>query len=190
MFENGSDDLFRLVDDLDQIHIVGPDHLLFQQAGLEPLHQAAPELAADEDHRHAARFAGLHQRQRFHQLVHGAETARHHDVSAGKLHEHHLAREEMVEGLADVLVRVIVLLVRQLDVQADAGRLAVKSALVGRFHDAGTAAGNDRKSGVRQKSRDLFGKLVIGMVVGRACAAEDADRRVDVAQAFGRRHEF
>ncbi len=137
-----------------------------------------------------ARFAGLHQRQGFHQLVQRAESARHHDVGAGEFDEHHLAREKMLEGLADVLVVVADLFVRQLDVQPDAGRFAVERALVGGLHDAGAAAGDDRKSGIGKQARDLLGKLVIGLSGLGARAAEDAHGRVDLVKPVGGRNKL
>jgi len=48
-------------------------------------------------------------------------------------------------SLADVLIRVGALLVRQLDVETDTGRLAEIRALVGGFQYAGAAARNHRE---------------------------------------------
>jgi hypothetical protein len=51
------------------------------------------------------------------------------------------------------------LLVRQFDVQADRRRLAGVRALVGRFHDAGAAAGDHREAGVGQFAGDFAASL-------------------------------
>ena len=58
------------------------------------------------------------------------------------LRERDLAREEVAERQRDVLVLVAALLVRQLDVQPDRRRRARRTRPVGRFHDAGAAAGD------------------------------------------------
>jgi len=96
----------------------------------------------------------------------------------------------MLEGLADVLVGIADLLVRQLDIQPDAGRFAVKRALVGRLHDAGAAAGNDRKSGIGKQACDLFGELVIGLAGLGARAAEDAHGGMDLVKPVGGRNKL
>jgi hypothetical protein len=80
------------------------------QALAQPVEQALPERAVHQDHRDLAALAGLDQGHRLQQLVEGAEAARHHHVGGGELHEHELAREEVLEGLGDVLVGVGLLL--------------------------------------------------------------------------------
>ena len=85
-----------------------------------------------------------------------------HHVGGGEFDEHDLAREKMLESLGDILVADCRLLVRQLDVEADAGRFAEKGAPVGRLHDARAAAGNHRKAGVGEQARDFLGEQVIG----------------------------
>ncbi len=140
MAEDRGDNRFGLVNDLDEIEVAGVDHLLAHELVLEPVQQALPERAANQDHRDLAALAGLDQSQGFHHLVQRAEATGHHHVGRGELDEHDLARKEVAEGLRDVLIRVAALFVGQLDVQADGGALAVKGAFVGRFHDAGATA--------------------------------------------------
>src|ERR1043166_2054721 len=122
MVENRRHHGLRLIDQLDQVHVRGIDHALAYQRLPEPGDCAAPERLAYQDDRYFADLAGLHQGQRFHQYVESAEAAGHHDIGAGEFYEHYLAREKMPEGLADVLERINALLVRQLDVEPDAGR--------------------------------------------------------------------
>ncbi len=144
----------------------------------------------DQDDGNLAGLAGLHQGQGFHQFVQGAEPSRHHHVGGGEFDEHHLAGEEMAECLADVLVGVGMLFVGQLDVEADAGGLAEVGPLVGRLHDAGASAGDDRKARVGQQTGDLLGEHIVGVVVGHPGAAEYGNRRADGGQAFGGLDEF
>ena len=164
VIEDRLDDRFGLVDHLHQIEIGRRDHAFADELVAHPVDQPAPELAADQDDRHLAALAGLHQRQALGQLVERAEAAGHHDVGRREVHEHHLAREEMAEVEADVLVRVAGLLVRQLDVEADRRRASREGALVGRFHDARAAAGDHAEAGVGQQARDVLGQLVIRMI--------------------------
>ena len=190
ILEDGGHHVLGLVDDLHQVQVVGADHALLHQAFPEPLDQAVPERLVHQDDGNLAGFAGLHQGQGFHQLVQGAEAPGHHHVGGGEPDEHHLAGEEVAEGLADVLIGIGVLFVGQLDVEADAGGLAEVGTLVGGFHDAGAAAGNHRKAGVGQQAGGLFGERVIGMVGRGAGAAENGYRRADGGQPFGGLDEF
>ena len=72
------------------------------------------------------------------------------------------------------------LLVWQLDVETDGGRAALECALVGGFHDAGTAPGDDGKALIRETARDIRRRRVVGMVGADACRTEDGDCRSDL----------
>jgi len=72
------------------------------------------------DQRESLELVGLHQRRDLERFVERAESARHHDERARVLHQHHLAREEVVELDELVEVRIGLLLARQRDVAADA----------------------------------------------------------------------
>ena len=87
--------------------------------GSQPVDEPLPVGAPEQDDREVADLAGLAQRGRLEQLVERAEPAREDDERARVAHEHDLAREEVVEVEADVDVRVLELLVRQLDVEPD-----------------------------------------------------------------------
>ena len=95
-----------------------------------------------------------------------------------------------MEVLADVLVEIRLLLVRQLDVQADARRLAFVGAFVGRFHDAGAAAGDHGEAGVGEKPRGLLGECVVRMAGHHARAAEEAHGGPYRRELVGRLHEL
>ena len=93
------------------------DHRLEQ-----PVDEAGPVGRAEQHDREVADLARLAQRRGLEQLVERAEAAREDDERARVAHEHHLAREEVVEVEAEVDVRVLELLVRQLDVEPDRRR--------------------------------------------------------------------
>src|SRR5215468_6063964 len=128
--EDRLDDLLGFVVHLDEVHVAGIDHALGDEPLAEPVEQAAPERLPHQDDRHFARLARLHERERLAELVERTEAPGHHDVGGGEAHERHLAREEMAERQADILEGVAELLARQLDVEADRGRLAVERAAV------------------------------------------------------------
>src|SRR5690554_5949724 len=69
VLEDRGDDLVGVVDDLHQVEVLGVDHALVDEAVAEPVEQALPERAVDEDHRDAAALARLDQRQHLEQLV-------------------------------------------------------------------------------------------------------------------------
>ena len=86
---------------------------------------------------HARALAGLDQGQRFQDFIERAEAAGHDHVGLGVFHEHHLAREEVLEGEDDIKIVVGVLFLRQADIKPDARRLAGERAFVGGLHQPG-----------------------------------------------------
>jgi hypothetical protein len=83
-----------------------------------------------------------------------------------------------VELDADVLMRVGRFLERQGDLQADAQAVqALPGALVGRLHDAGATAGNDRNAHLRRRPRQLDRLAVVMILRANARATEDRDCR-------------
>ena len=131
----------------------------------------------DQDHREVAHLAGLDEGQCLEQLVHRAEAAGQDHERIGVLDEHHLAREEVAEIDAQVHVRVLPLLVGQLDVAADRQPTALATAPVGGLHDARPAAGDDRVARLGQPAPDGPRQLVLGAVDRGAGRAEHGDRR-------------
>ena len=69
------------------------------------------------------------------------------------------------------------LLVRQLDVEADREPAALARAPVRRLHHARPAAGHDREPGLGEPPRDVPGLRVGGVILGHPRGAEDRHRR-------------
>src|SRR3569833_1385375 len=122
----------------------------------------------------AAGLAGLHQGQYLREFIERTEAAGQHHVGRGVFDEHDLARKEMAEVDGDILVLVGGLLLRQDDVDADAGRLARITTLVRGLHQTRSAAAHHAETGIRQCAGDVFRQLVIGVILRRARGAEDA----------------
>jgi len=127
---------------------------------------------------------GLGQGQQLEELVEGAEAAREDDERLRVADEHQLAREEVVEGDADVHVRIHPLLLRQQDVEPDRGRAGVASAAIGGLHDSRPAAGDHRDPRLAQHPADLAGVLVRAVARRRPRRTEDADRGPDLPEGL------
>jgi len=168
--------LGRVVGERDQGHIVGRDVPLGEHALAHPVDEAAPVTRAHEHDRELCDLPGLDQRQRLPELVHGPEAAREDDEPAGVADEHDLAREEVVELERDVAVGIAALLERQLVVEPHRQGAGVLSAAVGRFHQAGPAARDDRHAALPDHAGGLARELVIAIVRLRARGAEEAGR--------------
>jgi hypothetical protein len=128
----------------------------------EPVDQAAPVVAAEEDDREARDLLGLDEREGLEELVEGAEAAGQDDEALGVLDEHHLPDEEVAEVQADVDVRVQPLLERQLDAETDRDALRLQGALVGRLHRARAAARDDGEARVDQALPQPHARFVLG----------------------------
>ena len=145
--------------------------------------QAVPLARPQQDHREVADRPGLDERQRLEELVQGAEAAGADDERGRVADEHHLAGEEVTEHQADVDVRVEVLLARQLDVAADREGAGVAGAGVGRLHEAGAAAGDDRVARAAEGGGHLAHHRVVRMVGRGAGRPEHGDRAGHAATA-------
>ncbi len=141
----------------------------------DPLEQAPPIVAAEEDDGEVVDLLGLHQRQRLEELVEGAEATGEDDEGLGILDEHRLAHEEVAEVLGDVDVGIGAVLARQIDGQPHRDAVGLLGAAVGRLHDARTATGDDGEALVRELGRERPGLLIHGLIRLRASGAEDAD---------------
>ena len=128
-----------------------------------PVEQPAPVRLVHQDDRHAAALAGLHQRQRLDQLVERAVAAGQHDERGRSLHEHHLAREEMLEAQADVLVAVGGLLVGSSMLRPTPSAAPAKAPLLAASIMPGPPPEITREAGVGQQARDVLGELVVRM---------------------------
>ena len=101
--QNGGDDRVGVIDQRHQPHILCLDEALRDHRFFHPRQQAAPEIAADENHRNLAAFAGLNQHENFRQLIERTEAAGHHHIGVGVFDEHHLAREKVAEFQRNIL---------------------------------------------------------------------------------------
>src|SRR3954453_11576732 len=122
-------------------------------------------------------LAGLNQRQRLEQLVRGAEAARKDDEALRGLHEHRLAGVEVLERQLDVEVRVLVLFVWKVDVEADAEPAAFLAASVRGFHDTWAATGDHRPALLTEELRRRTRGGIRRRALADAGRAEDGNRR-------------
>ena len=134
-----------------------------------------PVLGAEHDDRHRlAHLLSLHQRQQLEQLVERTEPARKHDHRLRKIGEPEFAHEEVVEVKRELARNVVVaeLVGRNRDGQADVDAARLGRAPVGRFHDAGAAAGAHHEAPLLRVEllgpvREAESELARGFVVGR-----------------------
>ena len=155
---------------VDQFQVFVVDHAFVGQV-LE-VDDRVPIFAAVEDDGDLLHAARLAEAERVEQLVERAEAAGEDDERGGAQDEVELAHREVVELEAEIGrdVRVGLLLVRQIDVEADALGAGFERAAVGGFHDAGAAAGHDDEL-----------RAAVGLLRGRNDAAELAGFVVEVA---------
>jgi len=172
--------LLGIVGDREQLQVVRADVALADHAVADPADHLAPVAGSHEHDRELDDLPGLNQRERLPELVHRAEAAGEDDEPAGVANEHDLAGEEVVELERDVAVGVAALLEGQLDVEADGQRAGVLGAVVGRLHQAGTAAGDDRHAALADDAGGRARELVVRVVRRRARGAEEARGRTDV----------
>lgn len=180
------------VGDLENVEVFFLDHVVGEQGVLEPVDQAFPILASDEDDRELNHLVGLDEGDGLGEFVEGAEAARHGDVALGIAHEDGLADEEIVEVdvLVGVDIGVEVLLERQVDVEADTRATALMRALVAGFHDAGATTGDDAEAVVGELFGDLNGHLVVFVARLGACGAEDGNARTCLRQLLHAFHKL
>ena len=163
------------VGDADELEVGRRDEPFLEHAGADPVEHRRPVSGIAEHHREAADLAGLDQRQRLEQLVERAEAAGEDHEPLGGLHEHRLARVEVLERHRDVAVRIAALLVREADVEADREPARLLAAAVRRLHHPGPAARDDREPRLREQPCRLAGEPVRGRILADAGGAEDRD---------------
>ena len=190
-----------LVDDRDRfVHIIGHMEdlkvvrrdraVLLRQRRAHPLQKRCPECLANQDDGERNDLEGLDEGERLEEFVERAEAAGEDDESARVLHEHDLAHEEVAEGEFDALVRVWLLLKRERDVQAHGSAARLDATLVGGFHDARAAPGDDRKLLRRQHAATVDRPLVLGFRRRGAGRAEDRHGVSDARERVGGIDEF
>src|SRR5690606_15382957 len=74
------------------------------------------------------------------------------------------------------------LLVRQIDIEADRGRLTGIGAFIEGLHQTGPTAADYGKAGIGQAAGDFFAELVIRVIRRRSRRAEHAHRWFDLRQ--------
>jgi len=171
--------LGRLVHQGEQVQVVRADLALGEHALAQPVHQPAPVVGVEQDHGELRDLARLREREGLEQLVEGAEAAGEDHEAARVAHEHDLAGEEVVELERYVAVGVAALLERQLDVEPDRAGTGVPRPAVGRLHDSGPAAGDDREPALTDEAGGLAREGVLGVVRGRPGRAEEGCRGAD-----------
>src|SRR6266545_3741206 len=176
--DDGRHRLRRLVRDDEEIEVIGRDHPLCQQEVSNPGEQPLPVVRVEEDDREMEHLAGLDECQGLEELVERPEASGEDDEALGRLHEHRLAHVEMLEGEPDVEVGVRVLLVRELDVEADRKPTAFRGAAVRGLHHAGAAARDDGEACFGEQLSGRDGGLVRGMILAHAGRAEDRHCRL------------
>ena len=132
----------------------------------------------------------LHQREHLEHLVERAKAAGEHDGARAVFDEHRLAHKEVAEVHAEVHVFVEPLLVRQLDTQANRLAVDARRSPVGRFHNAGAAAGDNRHAALGDLAADGACRLVDWVGLGRAGAAEDGHRGTELGKRAKAIDEF
>ena len=160
---------------MQQLDVLGRDHPLREELHAHEVEQLAPVVGVVEHDREVENLVGLDERQRFEQLVERPEAAREDDEPLGGLHEADLARVEVVEGQADVEVRVLVLLVREVDVEADREAAALLGSAVRGLHHTRAAAGDHGPARLREESPRGARGFVRGMPLVHARRAEERD---------------
>ena len=161
-----------------------------QERIAHPTHQPRPVGSTDEHHREMPDLADLDERERLEQLVQRPEAAGQDDESVRVFHEHRLAREEVTELHTEVHVRVQPLLMSQLDVAPDGHAATLAAASIGGLHRAGTAAGDDGITGLREFPADGPRLLVDRVVPGRPGGPEDRHCRPEMGQGVEPLHEL
>jgi hypothetical protein len=151
---------------------------------VDPAQDAFPVIAADQDHGEIVDLVRLDEGQRFEHLVEGAVPPGKDDVAAGVFHEHHLAREEIVEMDERIDVAVRLLLEGEPDVETDGVSAAAARAEVRRLHDSGPSAGDDREPLSGQGLGDLHRLAVVLVSPPDARSAENGDRRLHAPQGL------
>ena len=169
------DRLAEVVRAVEELLVLGADHLVRQHGALDEVEQPLPEAGADEDDREVEHLVRLHQRQRLEELVERPEAAREEHEALGRLHEHDLARVEVVEGVALPDVWVQLLLVRKADVEADRDAAGLLRATVRGLHRARPAARHDREARLGEQPTDRPRRLVDRVALADARGSEDGD---------------
>ena len=178
------------VGDGHQIRILRADVFTTLERAVGPLEQPAPVAAPKTDQWKPRHLARLHQCEDFKEFIHRAKPAGHVDKRRAVFGEAHFASEKVVEIHRDIGVRIAALFEGQFDIQAHGFPASLGRALVGGFHDAGAAAGDDGIIVFRQTPGEIDCGFVIFIAWLGACGAKHSDRRANVGHFIKTLHEF
>ncbi len=126
----------------------------------------------------------MREHKRFGEFVNGAHAAGHDDIRERILYKHELAQEEVAVITAYFYILIAFLFVGKLDMQADGRSSGLGGSLVARFHEAGTAAGDDAITRLDQQLGDglaLGIQRVLGLDPG---GTENGHARTKIAERF------
>ena len=141
---DGLDHKVVVVRDREKFKVSLSDGLvLLEHDGLAERHERIPERAAVEDDGDGLELSSLEERDDLEELVHRAEASREEHEHFGRIRERDLACKEKVEGNGVRGVRVVMLLHRQADRDADGFAARLVRAAVAGLHDAGASACDD-----------------------------------------------
>src|SRR5215831_6058104 len=119
-------------------------------------------MVTAEQHQRELRDAlGLDERDDFEKFVQRAVAAGHKDEPQAVFYETYLAREKIVKMDRYVGESIAGLLPWEFDVEANGFAAGVGRTLVGGFHDAGAAAGDDGEIMLGQALGNAHGRAVI-----------------------------
>ena len=178
-------DLFGRIADRDEIvHLGSPDVAPGNHCAADPVEEAVPEGTLVQDNGKRTDTFGLREHKRFGEFVNGAHAAGHDDIRERILYKHELAQEEVSVITAYFYILIAFLFVGKLDMQADGRSSGLGGSLVARFHEAGTAAGDDAITRLVQKSGDGLA-LAIQRLLGRdPGGTENGHARTKIAERF------
>src|ERR1044071_3207331 len=162
------DDFGGRVGEVEHAVVVFVDVIRLEHRLFEPAEHAAPVVPAEEHDGEVPNLARLYQRERLEELVERAVAAGEDYEGVAVLDEHRLAHEEVLERYRARLVRVRLLLERQLDVTADGDAARVERAAVRGLHDAGAAARYHGEARLGERGGRLLRGRVEGVARGRA----------------------
>ena len=175
---------------MEQIEIIGGDHVVFQHGVRHEIDETRPVVTAHEDHRELADLLALDQGEDLRHLIDGPDATGHHDESVRVLDHYDLADEEVLErNLAgDVVVRIRFML--ELDGGSHRAAAGLEGTTVGGLHHPGPTTGHHGEALFRDEGRGLPADLVVPIIRLGARTAEERDAGGEVAEDLERTGEF
>src|ERR1044071_9749972 len=152
--------------------------------------KAFPMVFAKEDQRELRNALGLDQGHDFKELIQRSKASGHEHEGDTVFNKANFAGKEIVEVNRDIGETISLLLMRQLDIEADGLSFGQCRAFVGRLHDPRSAAGDDSQVVFGQAFGQLDRGLVIGVSGQHSRGAENRNARADLGEDFKRIDEF